>query len=501
MDLNIQFLYIKWSRDMTIPWHYRFRIDERTEKTIFLKLTNQIISEILNGRLKKGTKLPGTRNLATELKINRKTVQLVYEDLEAQGWLNSKPRQGTFVSDYFPDLNSKENKKLRKTVNPPPKDSVIDQKIVPMEAFDDGFPDASLVPYELFSRSYRHALIKITRDNLIGYSDPQGNLSLRDEIAKMLSMERFINTSSDQICIVRGSQMGIFVSSRILAKLVPSSKLILAIEELMYPPALEAFQSNNYEIVTIKLDQDGLDTIYLEKILSKQKITAVYTTPHHQYPTTVTMPMERRLKLLELSKKFGFYIIEDDYDHEFHYDSRPLPPLASLPNSENVIHIGSLSKVFAPGIRLGYIVGRSEIIQNIIKDILLIDRQGNIINELAIAELLHLGEIKRHIRKMRKIYHLRLDFTISEFHQIFGHQVTIIPPLGGMAIWVRFNFELTEKMRIGIHQLGFYVDDYFSYIENNPINFFHIRFGFASLKEEGIQKTISKLKTVLTQEM
>lgn len=481
---------------MTMTWNYRLRIDEREEKTIFLKLTNQIISEILNGRLKKGAKLPGTRHLATELKINRKTVQLVYEDLEAQGWLNSKPRQGTFVSDYFPDLNLNQNNELpRYRQDPVTQDHDTEQ--LPVESFDDGFPDASLVPYELFSRAYRHALIKITRENSIGYSDPQGNLSLREEIAKMLSMERFINTTSDQICTVRGSQMGIFISSRVLAKLVPASKLVLAIEELTYPPALEAFQSNHYEIVRIRVDQDGLDTEHLEQVLSKQKITAVYTTPHHQYPTTVTMPMERRLRLLELSKQFGFYIIEDDYDHEFHYDSRPLPPLASLPNSEHVIHIGSLSKVFAPGIRLGYMVGNQEITQHIIQDILLIDRQGNMINELAIAELLRLGEIKRHIRKMRKIYHFRRDFTLAEFEKAFEQQVKIITPLGGMAIWVRFNFRLTENIRSRIHQLGFYVDDYFSYGQHQPNNFFHIRFGFASLIEANIQKTIHELKMVI----
>ncbi|MFY0084172.1 PLP-dependent aminotransferase family protein, partial [Acinetobacter baumannii] len=123
--------------------------------------------------------------------------------------------------------------------------------------------------------------------------------------------------------------------------------------------------------------------------------------PHHQYPTTVTMPMSRRLQLLELSKKWGFYIIEDDYDHEFHYDSRPMPPLASLPHSELVIHVGSLSKVFAPGIRLGYIVAAPPIIHSITEDILLIDRQGNNITELALADLMQRGEIKRHIRKMK----------------------------------------------------------------------------------------------------
>ena len=114
----------------------------------------------------------------------------------------------------------------------------------------------------------------------------------------------------------------------------------------------------------------------------------------------------------------GFYIIEDDYDHEFHYDSRPMPPLASLPHSELVIHVGSLSKVFAPGIRLGYIVAAPTIIQTITEDILLIDRQGNNITELALADLMQRGEIKRHIRKMKKIYQLRRDHALAEFQRV-----------------------------------------------------------------------------------
>ena len=474
---------------MSTTWSYRFRIDERKEKTLLLKLTNQIISEILNGRLKTGAKLPSSRQLASELKINRKTVQSVYEDLEAQGWLNAKPRKGTFVSEYFPDINNKNNLSINTQ-----KENI--KKQLPIEAFDDGFPDVNLVPYELFSRAYRHALIKITRNNLIGYGQAQGNFDLRCEISKMLSMERFINTSPNQTCTVRGSQMGIFLSSRVLAKLRPSTKLVLAVEELSYPPALEAFQSNHYEIIKIKIDENGLDTEYLEEILVTQNITAVYTTPHHQYPTTVTMPMERRLKLLELSKKYEFYIIEDDYDHEFHYDSRPLPPLASLPNSEHVIHIGSLSKVFAPSIRLGYVVGSQKIIEFFVQEVVMIDRQGNMINELAIAELLQSGEIKRHIRKMRKIYHNRRDFTTAEFKRIFKEKVTIVSPSGGMALWVKFNCKLTKKLKDKINNLGFRVDEYYACNVYESTNFFHIRFGFASLTEINIQKKINVLNSI-----
>ena len=333
---------------MRQPWKIRLHLADREEKTLFLKLANQVIQEILSGRLTQGARLPGSRTLADELGINRKTVQSVYEDLEAQGWLVSKARQGTFVSEYLPDLNAQPAASVQMQQAAPAAPAQAQMK-------NDGVPDNRLIPYELFSRAYRHALIQVTRHQIMGYGDPQGSSELRQALLHMLSMERFIQASAENICVVRGSQMGIFLAARVLARHQPQRNIIV-VEQWAYPPAVETFLSNHYQVIRVRLDRHGLDTEHLTEILSAHAVAAVYTTPHHQYPTTVTMPMERRLKLLELSKAFDFHIIEDDYDHEFHYDSRPVPPLISLPAADKVIHIGSLSKVFAPSLRIGYVV-------------------------------------------------------------------------------------------------------------------------------------------------
>ena len=322
---------------MQQPWKMRLHLAEREEKTIFLKLANQIIQEILSGRLRQGTRLQGSRTLADELGINRKTVQSVYEDLEAQGWLVSKPRQGTFVSEHLPDLKLDSPYIMMTSVQPHTESHTSQEAIK-----NDGVPDTRLIPYELFSRAYRHALIKVTRQQIMGYGDPQGCLELRQALLNMLSMERFIQTTLEHICVVRGSQMGIFLAARVLAK-SQLQRQVIVVEQWSYPPAVETSLSNHFQIIHVRLDQHGLDTDHLVKILENHAVAAVYTTPHHQYPTTVSMSMDRRLKLLELSKTFDFYIIEDDYDHEFHYDSRPIPPLISLPSDDKVIHIGSLS--------------------------------------------------------------------------------------------------------------------------------------------------------------
>lgn len=470
---------------MLRPWQVHFRIDEREEKTIFLKLTNLISQEILSGRLGQGTMLPGSRSLSKELGINRKTVQAVYEELEAQGWLVTRPRKGTFVADILPESSIE--------IEPAFEQIEQEKSLIQSTAVyphNDGVPDPRLIPYELFSRAYRHALIKITQNQYMGYGDPRGMIELRQALRQMLSMERFMNVAEDEICIVRGSQMGIFLASRAL----PNRQGVIVVEELYYPSAVKAFQSNGFQVVSVKLGEQGIVIEDLERILKEHSVAAIYTTPHHQYPTTVTMPMNRRLQLLELSKKWGFYIIEDDYDHEFHYDSRPMPPLASLPHSELVIHVGSLSKVFAPGIRLGYIVASSPIIQSITEDILLIDRQGNSITELALADLMHRGEIKRHIRKMKKIYQLRRDHILAEFQRVFAETVQIQPPAGGMALWAKFQKPFTQDQLIQLKDLN--IDTEHKFKQNESSNRC-IRLGFAALSEKEITALIEKLNEIL----
>lgn len=473
---------------MQQPWKMRLHLAERQEKTIFLKLANQIIQDILSGRLGQGARLQGSRALAEELGINRKTVQSVYEDLESQGWLLSKPRQGTFVSEYLPDLNTQAVVTHRSIVTQAPAPN-SEQELVK----NDGIPDTRLIPYALFSRAYRHALIQVTRQQVMGYGDPQGSVELRQALLNMLSMERFIQTTIQQICVVRGSQMGIFLAARVLAKKHKQRDVII-VEHWSYSPAVETFLSNHFQVVRVRLDQHGLDTAHLAELLETHAVAALYTTPHHQYPTTVSMSMDRRLKLLELSNTFDFYIIEDDYDHEFHYDNRPIPPLISLPASDKVIHIGSLSKVFAPSLRVGYVVADLDIIHAMKQDILLIDKQGNAITEFAIAELMQQGEIKRHIRKMRKIYQQRRDFALLTFQQRFQDLVEILSPAGGMALWIKFNLPYRKAFAQTLKQLHIHSEHHFAAsLQEQHSKGFYIRFGFAALTEQEMTDVIQQL--------
>jgi len=484
---------------MLRPWETQFWLEDSPGKTLHSKLLNKLTADIKDGRLAPGSMLPGSRSLAEQLGVNRKTVQLVYEELEAQGWLITRPRSGTFVSETLPEqglspinkdlVNSTHKAKLpSELVEILYQDALSPYNNIP--ATNDGTPDSRLIPYELLARTYRRVCINLSRQSKLGYGDPRGSIELRDSVRKMLSGDRFMNCSTEQVCIVRGSQMGIYLASRVL----DPKKGAIVMEDLYYLPARAAFESNGFKVLKCRLDDRGLNIDHLQEILDKHTVAGIYVTPHHQYPTTVCLPMDRRLALLELSKSFKFVVLEDDYDHEFHYETNPIPPLASLPNSENVVHIGSMSKVFAPGLRLGYIAADTQFIERAAQEIVLIDRQGNTLSELVLSSLMESGEVKRHIRKSRREYESRRNHTAQEFKRVFGDKISFSLPTGGMAIWVDISKLANGKKLESLPNKDSTLSTLYTDDKIAPA---HVRFGFGALNKTEITKSIEQLSEAL----
>lgn len=484
---------------MLRPWETQFWLKNSPGKTLHLRLLNKLTSDIKDGRLTPGTMLPGSRSLAKQLGVNRKTIQQVYEELEVQGWLITRPKSGTFISETLPEQGlSKSNQILvsstQKTKVPSElletlyQDAVCFHNHMPA---NDGTPDSRLIPYELLARTYRRVCMSLSRHSKLGYGDPRGSDELRNSVRKMLSSDRFMNCSVEQVCIVRGSQMGIYLASRIL----DPRKGAIVMEELCYLPARAAFESNGFKVLKCRLNDKGLDIDHLREILDKHTVAGIYVTPHHQYPTTVCMPMDRRLALLELSKLFKFIVLEDDYDHEFHYETNPIPPLSSLPNSENVVHIGSMSKVFAPGLRLGYIAADTQFIERAAQEIVLIDRQGNTLSELVLSSLMDSGEVSRHIRKTRKEYESRRNFAAQEFMRVFGNKVSFTLPTGGMAIWINISKLVKGKTLQSLPSNNSSLSTLYTKDQTTPT---HLRFGFGAISRTEITESIEQLSEILT---
>lgn len=426
---------------MLRSWNLNLTVTHSSGVSVYLQIAQQIVDEIQRGRLTPSTTMPGSRELAQQLNVNRKTIVLAYDELIAQGWLTTQSRRGTFVSANLPRFaiaptNNKpateQHTLISNTTMPLNDDYSPSQHLID---FDDGVPDTRLIPFEILSRAFRHALLSPSKNNRLGYGDPKGMLSLRQAIITMLNLERGLNVNINQICIARGSQMGIFLAARALIK--PNDYVV--VENLSYPPAREAFKTCGAKILTVDLDKQGIDVVALEKLCKKHVIRAIYVTPHHQFPTTVMMTAERRLKLLMLAEQYGFFIVEDDYDHEFHFSHHPVFPLASTNHHNRVIYVGSLSKVLAPGLRVGYLVASEAFINQCASEVMIIDRQGNSITELAVAELMASGEIKRHIRRTFKIYNDRRNLLIEMINMHLRDFVNYDAPNGGLAVWLRLN--------------------------------------------------------------
>ncbi len=417
---------------------------------VFLRIARVLADDIRRGRLRAGDELPGSRTLATSLGVHRNTVLAAYRELLAEGWIESAPARGMFVSSRLPDVAPRRfsakaprpgavssragfdvpEREAVPNLGPPPPVVQVG-RAAPM-TLGGGVPDVRLVPAGELSRAIRRVLRRHA-EVMLSYGPPEGPAVLRRALASMLSATRGIAATENDVLVTRGSQMGIDLASRAL--LDPGD--VVAVEALGYRPAWAALRAAGAALVPVPVDADGLDVDALAKLAETTRIRAVYVTPHHQFPTTVTLAPERRLRLLELAERKRFFVLEDDYDHEFHYEGRPVLPLASADASGVVVYVGTLSKVLAPGMRIGFVVAPAPALGRLAALRRVVDRQGDHLLEHAVAELLDEGAIQRHIRRARRAYEARRATLCSLLERELGDVLTFRAPNGGTAIWAR----------------------------------------------------------------
>ncbi len=482
---------------MLRPWQVSLgeRIDPDRDVPIYMQIIQALIRDIERGRLTSGTYLPSSRQLARILGVNRKTVVFAYEDLIAQGWLDSAGTRGTMVAASLPDPVNRHQGEAEATMS----DAVIDYRFAlpperpialpsgPGLKVDEGAPDGRLFPVELLARAYRVAVQRASRDNGFQYRDPRGSPALREAIATMLKSQRGLPVAAENICITRGSQNGIFLAAQVL--LGPGDSVI--VEKLTYEPAVAAFRALGANIVPVGLDEDGIDVEAVEHACRRNAVRAVFVTPHHQFPTTVSLRPERRLRLLDLARQFGFAIIEDDYDHEFHFESQPLLPLAAY-GPGHVLYVGSMSKLLLPALRIGYVAAPPAVIDAIAHRVSLTDGMGNALTEDAAAELIENGELRRHGRKVLQIYAKRREDFAAEIDRTLGDLVDYRLPDGGLSFWLRFDTDLDQmEARAAAMGLRFASSRSFMTTADAPRG---LRIGFASLNAHEARTALSALR-------
>jgi GntR family transcriptional regulator / MocR family aminotransferase len=489
-----------------LPFKSILNINKKAKIPLFLQIANGLMNNIKTGMIPKGTKLLGTRAMAETLGVHRQTVVAAYDELTAQGWIETKASRGTFVSLNIPVIKPvsldksliNSNLKIKTGFNFKKKD-YLQQPILRGSSalsFDDGFPDIRLAPVDELARAYRSVLTKGYQKNLLFYGETKGEPSLRREMTAYLKETRGLNISTENVMITRGSMMAIYLT----AQTVLSAGDRVVVGELGYGSGNLIFQNAGAKLVKIRVDDKGLDVEQLAEICKTTPIRLVYITPHHHYPTTVTMPAERRLRLLELAKTHQFCILEDDYDYDFHYSSSPILPLASVDSVVHpddfgkgyVIYVGSLCKTISPALRVGYIVAPSDLIEEMGNLRRIIDRQGDNMIEATLAILFKDGTVKRHIKKAQKAYHKRRDVFCDVLKTELNDVVEFKKPNGGMAVWAKFEASISlPSLSEQVSKLGLKINNGAAYNINST------RLGFASTNEEEIEKGMKILKNCL----
>lgn len=481
-------------------------LDDKTGIPVYLQITNAFIQHIRHGRLRKGLKLPGSRELAAMLDINRMTVVAAYRELDAQGWIEMLPKKGTFVKATLPVLSPKKlagNGNITELPLPEQPGFNYDKKrIIPIPSsgypaagklvFNDGFPDVRLAPVEELARCMRSLSRRAANKKYLQYGGAQGAVLLRQTLADHLCDTRGLSITADNILITRGAQMGVFIATSVI--ITPTDEVIVGVPG--YPYANITFQQLGANLNYVPVDEEGIDTNAIEKLCKKKKIRLVYVIPHHHNPTTVTLSPDRRMHLLQLAAKHRFAIIEDDYDYDFHYSSKPIMPMASHDSKGNVIYIGTLTKTFAPAVRFGFIVAPKAFIQTATYFRKNVDTQGDSLMENAIAELYKDGTITRHIKRSVKLYKERRDHFCECLQKELGAAISFKVPDGGMSVWTKFLHHDLKVIAPKALVRGLIMKDGTAY-DLGKQRFNAVRLGFASLNVKEQLQAVKILKEVM----
>lgn len=409
---------------------------------------------ILTGQLGSGQRLPPTRDLAQTLRISRNTVRLAYDRLASEGYIEARHGAATYVAVQVPDAT------FRAAQTPVASDDagspivgarrragfeaqlqdIFDDDALPLD-FALGRPDASAFPAraweELTARTLADARL---RTALTRYGDPAGFPPLREAITRHLALTRGLQVKPDQVVIVSGSQEGLHLACR----LVCDPARAVGIEDPCYQGALYLFRALGAAVQGVAVDTAG---ICVERLPSTG-FSLLYVTPSHQYPTGVTLSLERRLALLEWAQRTDSLIVEDDYDSDFRYDGPPLTALAGLDPYQRVLYLGTFSKSLGPGLRLGYLVVPPWLAQRARAALGLMTGGRDLLGQTLLASFLAGGRFEIHLRRLRRVYNERRQRLIAELRRHFG-AVRLTGAEAGLhlAWWLPPDWPTAEHLR------------------------------------------------------
>jgi GntR family transcriptional regulator/MocR family aminotransferase len=415
-------------------------LDRQSKEGLSRQLVRLLRQWIAAGRLPGNARLPASRDLAHTLTLGRNTVLEAYEQLLAEGYVVTRPGAGTFVCGLFD--TAAPAPAARRLVTGLSARGVRLQRDTQRDdqytgAFIPCIPEIRHFPYhawqQLLTRHQRQASV-----HDFNYQSEGGVRALREALADYLSLSRSVRCHADRILITHGTQESLSLCAHMLAD--PGD--VAWMEDPGYTGARTAMQSAGLDLVAAPVDAAGLNPAL---VTDPRPPRLIYATPSHQYPCGVTMPLERRLALLQRAEASNAWIIEDDYDSEFRYDSQPLPALQGMANDERVIYLGTMSKVMYPGLRIGYIVVPDALIDAFRSANARLFPEGHYPLQSALAEFIDNGQFARHIRAMRELYQQRQHVLRRAFARSAAESWYLSPGQAGMHLIATLPDHLDEE--------------------------------------------------------
>jgi GntR family transcriptional regulator / MocR family aminotransferase len=416
-------------------------LDHRTRTPMYRQLYDWLRKAIIVGQMRPGQRVPSTRSLAAELKVSRLPVLSAYEQLLAEGYLETFVGAGTCVARSIPDdapgpAGSRIRKGFPERVEKAGPRRMSRRAAALTElpaqswlnivgAFRVSMPALDHFPLGVWSKLVaRHS--RRSARGMMGYRDAMGYLPLREAIAEYLGAVRAVRCEAAHIMVTTGSQQGLQLSAHVL--LDPGDRAW--IEEPGYPSARQAFIAAGAELIPVPVDQEGMNIA--ATVRRGRDARAVYITPSHQYPLGMTMSATRRMLLLNWAVRTGAWIIEDDYDSEYRFGSRPIASLQGLDADARVIYVGTFSKVMFPALRLGYIVIPRDLVPSFAAARDAADVFSSTLYQVVMTDFIRDGHFARHIRRMRVLYAERRRTLVEAIRVQMGNLLEVVGGEAGM---------------------------------------------------------------------
>ena len=369
-----------------------YHLDPQSKTPLYEQLYRAIRADIMSGALAGGARLPSKRKLAANLRVSQVTVETAYGQLLAEGYLVSEPRRGYFVQ-----------RQLAVPAAPSPAPVAAPAQAAPADGcrydFRTNIVDTGCFPFSVWARLSRSVLSEYS-DRLLQAADPCGAIELRVQIARYLHDFRGINVSSDNILVGAGSEYLMHLVIQLLGR-----ERIYALENPGYRKLYQIFAANGAAVRPLPLDKSGLRA----DALAASDASVVYLTPSHHFPLGTVMPAARRMEILRWAAAGDRYIIEDDYDSEFRYASRPIPALGELDRAGRVVYVNTFAKSLSPGLRIGYLVLPDALMARYRERFSLYSSTVPSFDQQTLAAFLRTGGFERHISRSRKLYQARRD--------------------------------------------------------------------------------------------